>query len=49
VVRLTEWQEHVDMDPELIGDLVSLRCIDCLNRAGWRAADWNYPALGPRS
>jgi UDPglucose 6-dehydrogenase len=49
-VVLTEWQEYLDMDPELIGKLVSWRRIvdgrNYLNPASWRAADWIYRAVG---
>ncbi|EWT05653.1 UDP-glucose 6-dehydrogenase [Intrasporangium chromatireducens Q5-1] len=50
VLHLTEWQEYLRLDPS---DLVRLvrrpNVIDARNRldaARWRAAGWNYQALG---
>ncbi|MEO3861773.1 UDP-glucose/GDP-mannose dehydrogenase family protein [Acrocarpospora sp. B8E8] len=50
VLLLTEWQEFVDLDPEAIGTVVNTRNIvdgrNALDSEIWRAAHWNYRALG---
>jgi UDPglucose 6-dehydrogenase len=46
VLVLTEWEEFVDLDPYLLGNLVSRRTVIdgrlCLERAKWEGADWEY-------
>ncbi len=50
VLHLTEWQEYRDLDPVHVGQLVAHRRIldgrNVLDPLRWRAADWNYRALG---
>ncbi|GAA0388206.1 UDP-glucose 6-dehydrogenase [Acrocarpospora corrugata] len=50
VLLLTEWQEFVDLDPEAVGAVVNTRNIvdgrNALDAEVWRAAGWNYRALG---
>lgn len=52
VLVLTEWQEYVDLDPAVIGDLVAARRVldgrNCLDVEKWRGAGWTYRALGRR-
>jgi UDPglucose 6-dehydrogenase len=47
---LTEWQEFRDADPEELGKVVAQRNIvdgrNALDAGRWRAASWNYRALG---
>jgi UDPglucose 6-dehydrogenase len=49
---LTEWAQYVALDPDAVGALVaSKRVLDgrnCLDTERWRAAGWNYRALGRR-
>ncbi|MFF4772976.1 UDP-glucose dehydrogenase family protein [Microtetraspora fusca] len=50
VLLLTEWQEFVVLDPEELGQAVRIRNIvdgrNALDAETWRAAGWNYRALG---
>jgi UDPglucose 6-dehydrogenase len=50
VLHLTEWQEFRQMDPEVLGTVVSHRRIvdgrNALDPQRWRAAGWTYRALG---
>ena len=50
VLHLTEWREFRDMDPDVLGDVVSRRYIvdgrNALDPGRWRAAGWHYRALG---
>jgi UDPglucose 6-dehydrogenase len=50
VVLLTEWTEFREIDPEMMGQVVTTRKIidgrHALNPASWRAAGWEYRALG---
>ncbi|MFJ6268589.1 UDP-glucose dehydrogenase family protein [Pseudarthrobacter oxydans] len=50
LLLLTEWQEYRDLDPHLVGELVSSRHIldgrNVLDKAKWRAAGWSYRGLG---
>ena len=50
VLLLTEWQLYRELDPVALGRLVGTRAIldgrNCLDPVEWRAADWNYRALG---
>ena len=50
VLLLTEWQEFRDLDPEVLGAVVATRRIvdgrNALDPEAWRAAGWNYRALG---
>ncbi|MFF3664303.1 UDP-glucose dehydrogenase family protein [Microtetraspora malaysiensis] len=50
VLLLTEWQEFVLLDPEELGQAVRTRNIvdgrNALDAETWRAAGWNYRALG---
>ncbi|GLW96095.1 UDP-glucose/GDP-mannose dehydrogenase family protein [Microtetraspora sp. NBRC 16547] len=50
VLLLTEWQEFVTLDPEELGTAVRIRNIvdgrNALDAETWRAAGWNYRALG---
>jgi len=50
VLLLTEWDEFRQMKPQVIGELVQARNIvdgrTVLDPVLWRAAGWNYKALG---
>ena len=50
VLHLTEWPEFVQMDPAVLGAVVSRRNVvdgrNALDAARWRAAGWHYRALG---
>lgn len=50
VLHLTEWPEFRELDPAELGALVAERNIvdgrNALDPAGWRAAGWQYRALG---
>ena len=50
VMLLTEWDEFKKMSPELIGQVVARRNLvdgrNVLNPVEWRAAGWQYRALG---
>ncbi|MBO3745124.1 UDP-glucose/GDP-mannose dehydrogenase family protein [Streptosporangiaceae bacterium NEAU-GS5] len=50
VLLLTEWQEFVDLDPEELGAVVSVRNMvdgrNALDAETWRSAGWHYRALG---
>ncbi|GIF06289.1 UDP-glucose dehydrogenase family protein [Actinoplanes siamensis] len=50
VVLLTEWTEFREIDPEIMGQVVTSRKIidgrHALIPASWRAAGWEYRALG---
>jgi UDPglucose 6-dehydrogenase len=50
VLLLTEWQEYRSLDPDRIGSLVAQKSIldgrNCLDPIQWRAAGWQYRALG---
>ncbi|MBB5134755.1 UDPglucose 6-dehydrogenase [Thermocatellispora tengchongensis] len=50
VLLLTEWQEFIELDPEVLGSVVSDRKIvdgrNALDPEVWRAAGWHYRALG---
>ncbi|MEO3808740.1 UDP-glucose/GDP-mannose dehydrogenase family protein [Sphaerisporangium sp. B11E5] len=50
VLLLTEWQEFIDLDPEILGSVVASRRIvdgrNALDAETWRAAGWHYRALG---
>ncbi|MGI5165062.1 UDP-glucose dehydrogenase family protein [Spirillospora sp. CA-253888] len=50
VLLLTEWAEFRDMDPEALAECVAERNIvdgrNALDPEHWRAAGWNYRALG---
>jgi UDPglucose 6-dehydrogenase len=50
VLLLTEWAEYRSLDPERIGSLVAQKSIldgrNCLDPIQWRAAGWQYRALG---
>jgi UDPglucose 6-dehydrogenase len=50
VLMLTEWQEFRDLDPAVLGDLVSQRIVidgrNALPVDRWRAAGWTYKGLG---
>lgn len=50
VLLLTEWQEFIDLDPEVLGSVVATRAIvdgrNALDAETWRAAGWHYRALG---
>ncbi len=47
---LTEWDEFRHADPEILGKAVARRNVldarNALDAAQWRAAGWNYRALG---
>jgi UDPglucose 6-dehydrogenase len=47
---LTEWREFAEADPEILGKVVARRKIadgrNVLDEAAWRAAGWEYRALG---
>ena len=50
VALLTEWDQFRDIDPEWLGDIVSVRAIvdgrHALDPVAWREAAWDYRALG---
>jgi UDPglucose 6-dehydrogenase len=50
VLLLTEWKEYRDLDPDRVGSLVARKSIldgrNCLDPVQWRAAGWQYRALG---
>ncbi len=50
VLHLTDWSEFREMDPEVLGEVVSRRLVvdgrNALDRDRWRAAGWTYRALG---
>ena len=50
VLLLTEWDEFVGLDPEVVGPTVTERRIldgrNALDPSRWRAAGWTYRALG---
>jgi UDPglucose 6-dehydrogenase len=50
VVLLTEWAEFREIDPMALGGVVAHRRIvdgrHALDAAAWRAAGWEYRALG---
>jgi UDPglucose 6-dehydrogenase len=50
LLLLTEWGEFSDADPEILGKAVSRRNVldarNALDPMRWRAAGWNYRALG---
>lgn len=50
VVLLTEWAEFREIDPHALGAVVARRRIvdgrHALDPAQWRAAGWDYRALG---
>jgi UDPglucose 6-dehydrogenase len=50
VLHLTEWAEFRQMDPEVLGKVVTCRCMvdgrNVLDPEAWRAAGWTYRALG---
>ncbi|WP_055552681.1 UDP-glucose/GDP-mannose dehydrogenase family protein [Streptomyces sp. NBRC 110028] len=50
VVLLTEWAQFQEIDPEIMGSVVARRRIvdgrDAVDAARWRAAGWEYRALG---
>ncbi|HEU0103190.1 MAG TPA: UDP-glucose/GDP-mannose dehydrogenase family protein [Mycobacteriales bacterium] len=50
VLHLTEWAEFREMDPEVLGEVVTSRQIvdgrNALDPVRWRAAGWTYRALG---
>lgn len=52
VVVATEWAEFVHMAPEELAPVVARRVIvdgrRCLNADAWRAAGWQYRAIGSR-
>jgi UDPglucose 6-dehydrogenase len=52
VVLLTEWTEFREIDPAVLGEIVSRRRIldgrHALDRDVWSAAGWEYRALGRR-
>jgi UDPglucose 6-dehydrogenase len=53
VALLTEWDQFREIDPEWLGELVAVRAIvdgrHALDPATWRAAAWDYRALGRAS
>ena len=50
VLHLTEWAEFREMDPAVLGEVVTEKFIvdgrNALDPAPWRAAGWTYRALG---
>ena len=50
VLLLTEWSDYTDLDPEVLGGVVSERRMldgrNALDPDKWRAAGWTYRALG---
>jgi UDPglucose 6-dehydrogenase len=52
VLVLTEWQEFVDLDPDLLADRVRSRVVvdgrNCLDVQRWQQAGWRVHCLGRR-
>jgi UDPglucose 6-dehydrogenase len=52
VLLLTEWQEYLDLDPEVLGSLVRQKRVldgrNSLPRELWEKAGWAYRGLGLR-
>jgi len=50
VLHLTEWQEFRDLDPAALATVATTLCVvdgrNALDAARWRAAGWQYHALG---
>lgn len=50
VALLTEWDQFRQLDPEWLGEIVAVRNIvdgrHALDPSAWRAAQWDYRALG---
>ncbi|HEY5856131.1 MAG TPA: UDP-glucose/GDP-mannose dehydrogenase family protein [Aldersonia sp.] len=50
VLVLTEWPEFRELDPGIVGDVVSARTLvdgrNCLDPHRWRARGWRYRGLG---
>ena len=50
VMVLTEWQQFRELDPVALAGVVDVPAIvdgrNCLDPEVWRAAGWNYRALG---
>ena len=50
VALLTEWDQFREIDPNWLGELVAVRAIvdgrHALDPTTWRAAAWDYRALG---
>lgn len=46
VLVLTEWDEFVDLDPRILGNVVNKRIVVdgrmCLDKAKWKGAGWEY-------
>ena len=50
MLHLTDWPEFADIDPDRLGRIAPARRIidarNTLDPEHWRAAGWNYRALG---
>ncbi|MGC5628457.1 UDP-glucose dehydrogenase family protein [Georgenia sp. Z1344] len=50
VMLLTEWKQFKELDPEELGEVVSVRAIvdgrNALDPKAWRAAGWTYAGVG---
>ncbi len=50
VLLLTEWQQHREIDPHSLAEVVETPAIvdgrNCLDPVAWREAGWTYRALG---
>ncbi len=50
ILHLTEWREYRELDPKILGSLVKKKIVidgrNALDRDKWRAAGWQFHALG---
>jgi len=50
ILHLTEWREYRELDPKILGSLVKRKIVidgrNALDREKWRAAGWQFHALG---
>lgn len=50
VILATEWREYVELDPAMVADLVTHRCIidgrNALDAGSWVDAGWQYRGVG---
>jgi UDPglucose 6-dehydrogenase len=50
ILHLTEWREYRELDPKALSSLVKKKIVidgrNALDRDKWRAAGWQFHALG---
>jgi UDPglucose 6-dehydrogenase len=50
ILHLTEWREYRELDPKALASLVKKKIVidgrNALDRDKWRAAGWQFHALG---